>query len=706
MAATITDLANAATVDVDNSATTGATVTATTSNNDWLVVIIGVDNGDDTPGASGAKSWVTGVTDSGGSNTYTKRVDVTYDPGANSEGATLQIYTCQVTANITNGTITANFSGHTINEIGIQVYRVRPGASEAISYISADTTGSGGLVTSHAAATVSVTSGDIIFGAASIETDDAVTGDSDTTNGSWSTVITRLADGGTDANAMCVSSQYKTVSATGNQSWACTTATARDSVRSYIILRSATAGKVLTADGGTYSVTGTAAALRRKISATGGTYAVTGSSVALRTTMPTAGGSYAVTGATTPTLHKWKPIADGGTYALTGSTVNLNKGQRLTLDAGTYSLSGTAASTLHKWKFTADGGTYTLTGTDASLKHGWKVAALGGSYSLTGSDVTFTAAANKVIAADGGSYSLTGSNAATKLGRKVIADPSSYAVTGTAAALRRNLPLTAGTSSYAVTGTTAATKLGRKVVALAGSYSVTGTDAGVRHVWKVAADSGTYAVIGTDAALKFGHKVAAGSGSYALTGSNASLLKPGQFSVVAGPGAYALTGSSITLTKTTALSIAADAGSYLVTGSDAGLIYLPTAPERPTRGEMPIDQETGRQRDKARQRRERAAQKDRRDLERMLQGLPPEPERDELEEVFAKAVEVSNTYLMMPDIPIQEIRAIEAIIQQIRVMLEAQALAAAHVQETVDLAQIALKRKSDEDAILALLLIG
>jgi len=180
----------------------------------------------------------TSVADSDGTNVYVPRAIINYDPGAASAGATLGFYTCNVTATLSLDTITVTHSGNT-PEKAVQVYKVAPGASEAVSFIATDTTGITGNATAHAAALISVTSGDIIFGGAAIETDDTVTGDTDTDSGSWSSVVTRLADNGADAATMSSVSQHKTVTATANQTWTCTTASGRDSARTYIIVRSA-----------------------------------------------------------------------------------------------------------------------------------------------------------------------------------------------------------------------------------------------------------------------------------------------------------------------------------------------------------------------------------------------------------------------------------------------------------------------------------
>lgn len=230
MAATLSDLANGVSVTSNTTVVTGGTVTASVG--DWLIVIAASSN----DGANGDPSITTCV-DSDGVNTYTRQALINYDPGALGAGATLAIFTCRVTNALSGDTITVNHSGNT-TEKAVQVYKAVPGAGEYIRVIAVDTTGVTGNATSHTAAQVSVTSGDIIIGAAAIETDDAVTGDGDTTNGNWSAIVTRLADNGTDASTMSSSSQFKTTTGTGNQDWACSTATARDSARTYLILRS------------------------------------------------------------------------------------------------------------------------------------------------------------------------------------------------------------------------------------------------------------------------------------------------------------------------------------------------------------------------------------------------------------------------------------------------------------------------------------
>src|SRR5262245_57889001 len=237
MAATITDLGNSTAIGGSNPVfLTSAAISA--SAGDWLLAVLAVSN-DGTAGASVGPSF--SLSGGGGAATITTRADIVFDPGAAGAGAELVLVTFEVTSAITSGNLQVDFTA-TPTEGSCQVYKIAPGSGETVSFVATDGTGSTGNATSYTAPTVSVTNGDIIFGCASIETDDAITGDSDTTNGNWSSILTRLDDNGADASTISSCSQHKTVNATGNQSWACSTSTGRDSARTYIILRSAVSG--------------------------------------------------------------------------------------------------------------------------------------------------------------------------------------------------------------------------------------------------------------------------------------------------------------------------------------------------------------------------------------------------------------------------------------------------------------------------------
>lgn len=235
MAFTVTDEADATSASSTASLATSGVVDAAVG--DWLVVIAGSDNN----GTAGISSTTT-VQDSG-SNSWSERIHSNRTgAGAPGDGATLKVWTSEITNALSGGTVTVNYSPNTTAK-AIQVYRVQVSGGNTIGFIAADATGSTGNVTTHSAATISVADTRLIFGMVAMETGsgDPPVGDGDTTNGNWSTIkniVTGAGAGGNVANG----SQYKVVNATGNQDWACTTTSNRDSARSYLVLEEIAAG--------------------------------------------------------------------------------------------------------------------------------------------------------------------------------------------------------------------------------------------------------------------------------------------------------------------------------------------------------------------------------------------------------------------------------------------------------------------------------
>jgi hypothetical protein len=211
MALTWSDEDGATSTSGTTSLTTPSTVNAAVG--DLLVVQISADNA----GTSGASS-ISSVTDSAG-NTWTQRAIVNNDGGASANnGITLGVFEAPITIALVNGTVTVNFSPSTAQKV-FNVIKAVPGAGETVAFVAVDATGATGTGSTYTAATVSVTNGHSIIGMAAVERGDAITGDSDTTNGNWSAVIQRNVGG---ANGASAAWQVKTVNATGNQSWAAT----------------------------------------------------------------------------------------------------------------------------------------------------------------------------------------------------------------------------------------------------------------------------------------------------------------------------------------------------------------------------------------------------------------------------------------------------------------------------------------------------
>lgn len=210
-----------------SSATLAVTLTQSFAVGDMVVVCIASDNN----GTNGADS-VTSVTDSK-SHTYTVRAEQNNDPGADAAGASVNIYTTIVTtAMTTSDVVTANFSPNTSSKAMV-IWGVAPGAGERPTYVSNGGTTNNG--TDPALTSTSIASGDAVIYALAAETQATLTGDSDTTRGSWSTLHTSVANTGTNGTSMLVGSQYKVVNAVGTQSWN-TTLNTSDWAISYIIL--------------------------------------------------------------------------------------------------------------------------------------------------------------------------------------------------------------------------------------------------------------------------------------------------------------------------------------------------------------------------------------------------------------------------------------------------------------------------------------
>lgn len=209
MALTISNVATA------TSTTSGATLAipgVTASVGEWLIVAVAADNA----GTLGAASLQSSMTDSVG-NTYTNRTLANRDAGDPNQGTTLGIWTAPVTTAITGGTITANFSPNTTAKAAL-VKKATPATGEQVNFGSVGTAQLGENDT-PSYTTASITSGHTVLFAIAIETDETVTGDTDTTNGVWSALYTALADVGLSSAGQRIASQSKTVTATGTQTW-------------------------------------------------------------------------------------------------------------------------------------------------------------------------------------------------------------------------------------------------------------------------------------------------------------------------------------------------------------------------------------------------------------------------------------------------------------------------------------------------------
>ncbi|KEC73135.1 hypothetical protein RLPCCGM1_c1251 [Rhizobium leguminosarum bv. phaseoli CCGM1] len=129
----------------------------------------------------------------------------------------------------------------------------------------------------------------------------------------------------------------------------------------------------LTADAGTFTLTGFSAALVRalKLQAAAGAFALAGEDADLTTGHPD--------------LH-----ADAGAFTLTGNAAALSRALRLAASSGSFSLAGNAAALNKTLTLLAGSGSFALTGVSNAFKRALVLAASQASFTLTGNAATLT----------------------------------------------------------------------------------------------------------------------------------------------------------------------------------------------------------------------------------------------------------------------------------------------------------------------------
>lgn len=167
--------------------------------------------------------------------------------------------------------------------------------------------------------------------------------------------------------------------------------------------------------------------------------------------------------------------ADPGSYSLTGTAASLEQGYSLSAESGTFTLSGTSANLLEGSKITADPGSYSLSGQAASLLQGYEVSADAGSYSQSGANADLIAGLK--LPAEAGAYIVTGQIAGLEQGYEVSAESGVYSLSGTDAAFVIGTTITADPGSYSLAGTAAGLLKQWEILATPGSYVLAGTDA-------------------------------------------------------------------------------------------------------------------------------------------------------------------------------------------------------------------------------------
>lgn len=191
----------------------------------------------DNAGASGADPYVS-ISDSHG-NTWVRRQAALFDPGAARAGVAGAIFTCdQAVAPLTTASvITIDFGSTTVDEKAGTYTEIAPSAG-TVGYVDSGVN-AGADTGTPTVTTSSIANGNVVVGALHAEINRAsLTGDADTTNGSWSTAQKHGL--GVGAAAISVLSQFKVVTATATQTFN-PTLTAADCILSWMQLREVSA---------------------------------------------------------------------------------------------------------------------------------------------------------------------------------------------------------------------------------------------------------------------------------------------------------------------------------------------------------------------------------------------------------------------------------------------------------------------------------
>lgn len=253
-------------------------------------------------------------------------------------------------------------------------------------------------------------SGDIAIGGVAVQLsggDNTVTvgtgwtEDYDTTENSWYGFQTQRRTGSTSTTVT-----WDDLSATG---------TPVDAVSlAFIVKAAAAGGATLTADAGSFTLSGQAATLQfdQTLVAAAGSFTLTGQAATLRRgiSMSAASGSFTLSGQAATTRQGYVLTAAAGSFALTGS--DAARDLSMSAAAGSFTLTGQDATLTPSGGMpvlTAEAGAFTLSGQAATLRAGRVLAFAAGSFTLTGQPATLLTAHR--IAADAGAFSLTGQNA-------------------------------------------------------------------------------------------------------------------------------------------------------------------------------------------------------------------------------------------------------------------------------------------------------
>lgn len=313
------------------------------------VICLSVDNA----GTSGGLLSTFTVTDTLG-NTWTRRSSPIYDPGAANAGVEGAFFTTPQNGGTlqTGTTITVSFGSTAVVAKVWTLMEVSSDISGVTPTYKNQGVGTGSATTTPTVTSASIGNGQMIIGGVFNEygTAQTPTGDSDTTNGNWSTMQTNEI--GTTTAGQTIITQRKVVSAAGTQTYNPTLGTSSDVIAAWISI-----GENITISSGVGSVDLTG---------------LVPTATATNNQLVTAGlGQVSLTGFVSTIINPAGVTAESGSVSLTGfaPTVTASDHQIVSIGLGAIDLNGLIPSVNISDNQTANAllGEITLTGFEPTI---------------------------------------------------------------------------------------------------------------------------------------------------------------------------------------------------------------------------------------------------------------------------------------------------------------------------------------------------
>ena len=215
-------------------------------------------------------------------------------------------------------------------------------------------------------------------------------------------------------------------------------------------------------------------------------------------------GSFALSGQAVSLKQSYAVAAGAGSFSLSGQSVNLEHGRNLAVGAGSFSLSGQDVALTYtpvgSPVMEAGAGVFVLTGQDVALTHGHPVAAEAGSFTLTGQDVGIYHVYR--LTAKFGAYILSGQDTGlTQTHNALAAEYGDLALAGQPVSLEYGRALMAEYGAYAITGQDVAFLRALRLNAEYGSFILSGQSVILGNIFKLGVGCGTFALTGQDVSL-------------------------------------------------------------------------------------------------------------------------------------------------------------------------------------------------------------